>query len=97
MCVYSCVCVLSCVQLFLNPWTVAHQAPLSVDFSRQECRSGFPFPTLGYLPDQRIEPLSLSSLTLAGRFFTTSTTLESPTYYMGNAKNVTHCLLEIHI
>ena len=36
---------LSCVQLFANPWTVAHQAPLSMGFSRQECWSGLPFPS----------------------------------------------------
>ena len=34
---------LSCVQLFVTPWTVAHQAPLSMEFSRQECWSGLPF------------------------------------------------------
>ena len=32
----SCACMLSCVRLFATPWTVAHQAPLSVGFSRQE-------------------------------------------------------------
>ena len=37
--------VLSHVQLFVTPWTVAHQAPLSMEFSRQECWSGLPFPT----------------------------------------------------
>ena len=35
----------SCVQLFVTPWTVAHQAPLSKEFSRQEYRNGLPFPT----------------------------------------------------
>ena len=42
---------LSCVLLFLTPWTVAHKAPLSMGFSRQEYRSGLPFPFTGYLPD----------------------------------------------
>ena len=37
--------------LFVTPWTVAHQPPLSMDFSRQECRSGFPFPSPGNLPN----------------------------------------------
>ena len=45
------VCVLSRVQLFATPWTVAHQTPLSMGFSRQEYWSGLPFPTSGDLPD----------------------------------------------
>ena len=52
-------CVLSCfshVQLFATPWTVAHQALLSLGFSRQEYWSGFPFPSPGDLPDPGIEP-----------------------------------------
>ena len=42
-----CVCVksLSSVQLFVTPWTVAHQAPLSMGFSRQESWSALPFPS----------------------------------------------------
>ena len=44
------------VQLFATPWTVAHQAPLSMKFSRQEYWSGLPFPTSGDLPDPGIEP-----------------------------------------
>ena len=47
---------LSPVQLFVTPWTVAHQAPPSVGFSRQEYRSGLPFPSPGDLPDPGIEP-----------------------------------------
>ena len=47
---------LSPVQLFATPWTVAHQAPPSVGFSRQEYRSGLPFPSPGDLPDPGIEP-----------------------------------------
>ena len=49
---------LSCVRLFATPWIVAHQAPLSVGFSRQEYWSGLPFPSPGDLPDQGIEPRS---------------------------------------
>ena len=45
----------SCVQLFAAPWTVAHQAPLFMGFSRQEYWSGLPFPPLGYLPNPGIE------------------------------------------
>ena len=44
---------LSPVQLFVAPWTVAHQAPLSLEFSRQEHWSGVPFPSLGDLPHPR--------------------------------------------
>ena len=47
---------LSRVWLFVTPWTVAHQAPLSVGFSRQEYWSGQPFPSLGHLPNQGIKP-----------------------------------------
>ena len=66
------MCVLGCVQLFATPWTVAHQTPLSMEFSRQEYWSGLPFPSLGHLPDPGIEPTSLASLALAGRFFTSA-------------------------
>ena len=66
-----CVCMLSHVWLFTTPWTVACQAPLSMEFSRQEYWSGLPFPSPGDLPDPEIEPASLVSLALAGRFFTT--------------------------
>ena len=52
---------LSRVQLFVTPWTVAHQAPLSMGFSRQEYWSGLPFPSPGDLPNPAIEPRSPSS------------------------------------
>ena len=42
-----------------DPWTVAHQAPPSMGFSRQECWSGLPFPSPGDLPDPGIKPSSL--------------------------------------
>ena len=42
--------------ILLTLWTVAHQAPLSVGFSRQEYRSGLPFPSPGGLPDPGIKP-----------------------------------------
>ena len=41
-----------------TPWTVARQAPPSMEFPRQECRSGLPFPSPGNLPDAGIEPVS---------------------------------------
>ena len=62
---------LSHVQLFVTLWTVARQAPLSMEFHRQGYWSGLPFPTLGHLPNPGIKPVSLASPTLAGRFFTT--------------------------
>ena len=60
-----------------NPGTVTHQAPLSMEFSRQEYWSGLPFPTPGDLPDPGSEPASLESPALSGGFFTTSTTWEA--------------------
>ena len=57
--VYNChLCVLSHVQPFATPWTVAHQALLFMGFCRQEYWSGLPGPLLGDLPDPGIEPLS---------------------------------------
>ena len=47
---------LSCVSLFAALWTIAHQAPLSIGFSRQEYWSGLPCPPPGYLPDSKIKP-----------------------------------------
>ena len=46
------------VQLFVNLWTVVHQAPLSMGFPRQEYWSGLPFPSLGDLPNPGIKPAS---------------------------------------
>ena len=55
--------------LFVTQWTVAHQAHLSTEFSRQKYWSRLPFPTPGDLPNPGIEPASPAS-TLAGGFFT---------------------------
>ena len=49
---------LSRVQLFATPWTIAHQAPPSMGFSRPEYWSGLPFPSPGDLPDPGIKPRS---------------------------------------
>ena len=57
------------VPLFATPWTVAHQAPLSTGFSRQEYWSGLPFLSPGDLPDPGLEPESTKSPALAGGFF----------------------------
>ena len=53
--------VLSCVQLFVTPWTIAYQAPLSTGFSRQGYWSGLPFPSPGDLPNPGIEARSPTS------------------------------------
>ena len=68
----GCECaVLSRVRLFVTPWTAAHQAALSMGFSRQEYWSGLLCQPTGDLPHPRTEPTSLSSPALAGGFFTT--------------------------
>ena len=59
------------VQHFATPCDVACQAPLSMGLSQQEYWSGLSFPTPGDLPDPGIEPTSLVSPALTGRFFTT--------------------------
>ena len=69
--VLYCVYTLSCVQLFTTPWTAAHQAPVSMEYSSQEYQSGLPFPIPRDLPDPGIEPAPLASPAPAGRFFTT--------------------------
>jgi len=80
VCVCVCVCVLSHVWLFVASWTVACQAPLLHEFSRQGYWSrGEPFPTTGYLPDPGIELTSLVSPALAG-FFTTNGPWEAHKY-----------------
>ena len=76
---YVCVCMCmhaqplkSCQICFAMPWTVAHQAPLSMKFSRQEYWSGLPFSPSGDLPRPGIEPVvPVACIGLAGRFFTT--------------------------
>ena len=67
------------VWLFETAWTVAHQAPLSMGFSRQEYWSGLPFPSPGDLPKPGIE---LESPALAGGFFTISTSWEALREYI---------------
>ena len=76
----SPLCILShfsCVQLCVTLWTVARQAPLSMEFSRQQYWNGLPCPSPGDLPDPGIEPASLTSPALAGKFFNTCTTWEA--------------------
>ena len=64
----------SCVQLFMTPWTIVHQAPLSMGFSRQEYWTGLLCPPPVELPDSGIKSATLMSPALAGGFFTTSAT-----------------------
>ena len=67
----------SCVRLFATPWIVARQVPLSMEFCRQEYWSGLPCPSPGDFPNPGIEPKSLKSPALAGKYFTTSATWEA--------------------
>ena len=57
------------VGLSATPWTVARQAPLSMEFSKQEYWSGLPFPPPGDLLNSRIKPECLASPALTGGFF----------------------------
>ena len=67
MCVCICVCVLSCVRLFATLWTVAHQAPLSMGFSRREYWSVLPFPS----PGESSQPRNQTGVSyIAGGFST---------------------------
>ena len=75
------VCLLSCfrcVRLFATSWAVAPPGSSSMRFSREEYWSGLLRPPPGDLPNPGTEPKSLTTLALAGRFFTTSTTWEAP-------------------
>ena len=77
------MCVCSVVSDFVAPWTVARQAPLSMELPRQEYWSGFPFPSPGDLPDPGIEPTSPA---LAGGFFNKHH-LISESYVTSDSKN----------
>ena len=63
--------MLSHVRFFATPWTVAHQALLSIGFPKQEYWSGLPFPPPGNPPDPGIKPALPASPVLAGGFLTT--------------------------
>ena len=70
VCVCVCVCALSHVGLFVTPWPLACQTPLSMGFSRQEYWSRWSFSPPGNLPNPGIKPMSPESPALAGGFFT---------------------------
>ena len=85
----SIACVLnhfSGVQLFATLWTIAHHAPPSMGFSKQEYWSRLSCPPPGSLPNPGTEPMSLISPALAGQFFATGTAWEVPRkrYYEQN-------------
>ena len=69
-----CMCVLSCsvVSDSATPWTIAHHAPVSMEFSRQKYWSGLPFASPEDHADPGIQPVSLASPASAGGFFTTA-------------------------
>ena len=72
----QCACVLGHFSLFVPPWTVLRQVPLSIEFSKQVYWSTLPCSSLDH-PDPGIEPVSPASPALAGRLFTTSTNCEA--------------------
>ena len=75
----------------MTPWTVAHQAPPSMGFSRQEYWSGLPCPPPGHLPHPGIEPASPVDNASPSRFFITSATFSSNTFCIPT----NHCLVNI--
>ena len=91
-------CALSHVQLFVTPWTVAHQAPLATGLSWQEHWSGLLFPAPGYIADPGIE-LASSAAPTAKQNFETSLPgfiYQIPPYLVNNyfgkhGYQITHC------
>jgi len=74
--------MLSYVQFFVTPWTVAHQAPQSMEFFRQKYWSGLPFPIQGDLPNPGIEPISLAYPEFSDGLFITASPREDPFYFL---------------
>ena len=68
---HFCAQSLSCITLFVASWTVALQDSLPMEFSKQEYGSALPLPSPENLSDPGIEPITLGSPALSGRFFTT--------------------------
>jgi len=92
--------VLSCfsrVWLFATQWTISHQAPLFMGFSRQDYWSGLPCSPPGDLPNLGIEPVSLTSPALAGGFFITSTTWETREYVIFYEKEELRLQIELKL
>ena len=82
--------LLSHVQIFATRWTVAHQAHLSIEFSRQEYWSGLLSPPPGDLPDPGIKPTAPVFPELAGRFFTAELA-GKPTMHCSRCKKPLWC------
>ena len=91
MCVHACT--LSLIQLFVTPWMGAHQAPLSMEFSRQEYWSGVPCPPPGDLPDPGMDQTGVSCI--GGRRFKLSHQ-GSPRWSLEVLKYAFSCLLPHH-
>ena len=72
--------ILSYIHIFVAPYTVACQAPLPMEFSRQEYWNELPFHTLGDLPQPGIEPEPPVFPTLADEFFNHCATWETPIF-----------------
>ena len=95
MCAYVGMCVwlvctlshLTHVRSFGTLWTVAHQTPLSMGFSRQEQWTGLSCPPPGIFLMQGLNPHLLYLPALAGGFFTTGTTWEAPIYLAISSNN----------
>ena len=81
------------VQLFATLWTLAHQAPLSMGYSRSESWNALPLPSPGDLPNPGMESVSLRSPALTSRRFITSTTWETLMYNRGVFTGVFPALL----
>ena len=99
MCVCVCVCVCSVMSdSFLAPWSVDHQAPLSMGFSMEEYESGVPFPPPWDSLYPGIKPTSPMSPALADGFFNNCTTWKSPDVMkMGKLLGNKHHQLSISI
>ena len=91
-----CVCVFLCVSLFTTPGTVACQAHLSIEFSRQEYWSRLPFPSLGDLPDPGIE--SMSHVSCIGRWVLYQLSHQgSPIYVTTTPKRIFKFSKNVHV
>ena len=84
------VFMLSYVWLFETQWTITCQAPLSMEFPRQECWSGLPFPSPGDLPNPGMEPTFLVAPVLVSGFLTTCATWEAPNFVKYIEVNLTY-------
>ena len=93
-----CAQSLSLVPLFVVPWSIAPQAPLPIEFPRQQFLNGLPCPPLVIFLTQGSNPC-LMSPALAGEFFTTSTTWEdpAPNTVLTNYKGLPNAIFAAHV